>query len=257
MVDSPSNRLEGVQATLLMPLWARSVEARHPEPIVRDEKSVAIVESVDYDFGQFERKLVPIADYCIRSRIIDDLVRPQLEARPDITVVELGVGLDTRFDRLDNGQVRWIEFDLPDVIELRIGRDRQATDAAGSELGKRVVPIRTQSHFAVNSSVVFVGDFILHDVVVGRLKAPMCDAAVLLEQRSQISRRQHARQRARKATTLGNKRCRRNIHAGCELCRVTGFDLLRRNRVGMLAHAVDFYEAVEEFNKRNRRFGAV
>lgn len=119
MVDSQSIQLSGEQATLLMPLWARAVEAKHPRPIVRDEKSVAIVDSVDYDFRRFERQSVPIADYCIRSKIIDQLTTAQLDSRPDSTVVELGVGLDTRFDRLDNGQVRWIEFDLPDVIDLR------------------------------------------------------------------------------------------------------------------------------------------
>jgi len=119
MVDSHAIQLSGAQATLLMPLWARAVEAKHPRPIVRDEKSVAIVDSVDYDFRRFERRSVPIADYCIRSKIIDQLVSAQLETRPDSTVVELGVGLDTRFDRLDNGRVRWIEFDLPDVIDLR------------------------------------------------------------------------------------------------------------------------------------------
>jgi O-methyltransferase involved in polyketide biosynthesis len=33
--------------------------------------------------------------------------------------VELGTGLNTRFDRVDNGQVHWIDLDLPDVIALR------------------------------------------------------------------------------------------------------------------------------------------
>jgi O-methyltransferase involved in polyketide biosynthesis len=34
-------------------------------------------------------------------------------------VVEIGTGLNTRFDRVDNGRVRWIDLDLPDTIELR------------------------------------------------------------------------------------------------------------------------------------------
>jgi len=114
-----ARELTGAQATLLMPLWARAMESRQPKPILRDEKSVAIVESLDFDFGQFEKRSVPIADYCIRSRIIDELVLAQLADQSHSTVVELGAGLDTRFDRLDNGFVRWIEFDLPKVIQLR------------------------------------------------------------------------------------------------------------------------------------------
>jgi len=34
-------------------------------------------------------------------------------------VVHIGCGLDTRFERLDNGQVEWYDLDLPEVIELR------------------------------------------------------------------------------------------------------------------------------------------
>jgi O-methyltransferase involved in polyketide biosynthesis len=34
-------------------------------------------------------------------------------------VVELGTGLNTRFERVDNGQVHWFDLDLPDTIELR------------------------------------------------------------------------------------------------------------------------------------------
>jgi O-methyltransferase involved in polyketide biosynthesis len=33
--------------------------------------------------------------------------------------VDIGCGLDTRFDRLDNGQMTWLGLDLPEVIKLR------------------------------------------------------------------------------------------------------------------------------------------
>ncbi|WP_407662874.1 class I SAM-dependent methyltransferase [Mycolicibacterium helvum] len=52
-------------------------------------------------------------------------------------MVEIGTGLNTRFERTDNGQVRWFDLDLPDTIELRQGfftqTDRQ-TMIAGSAL---------------------------------------------------------------------------------------------------------------------------
>jgi O-methyltransferase involved in polyketide biosynthesis len=34
-------------------------------------------------------------------------------------MVELGTGLNTRFERLDNGRVHWFDLDLPDVMALR------------------------------------------------------------------------------------------------------------------------------------------
>jgi O-methyltransferase involved in polyketide biosynthesis len=49
---------------------------------------------------------------------------------PAAVVVHIGCGLDTRFERVDNGQVEWYGLDLPEVIELRrqlIGGKRSAT----------------------------------------------------------------------------------------------------------------------------------
>ncbi len=112
-------KLTKAQATLLMPLWARASECRHAQPLLRDSKAVEIVESLDFDFNLFVKKGVSQTDFCIRARVLDQLVNEFLTQHPRSTVVEFGVGLDTRFDRLDNGQVQWIELDLPNVIEVR------------------------------------------------------------------------------------------------------------------------------------------
>ncbi len=42
-----------------------------------------------------------------------------LARHPQAVVVHIGCGLDTRFERVDNGRVEWYDLDLPDVIELR------------------------------------------------------------------------------------------------------------------------------------------
>jgi O-methyltransferase involved in polyketide biosynthesis len=55
----------------------------------------------------------------IRTMILDWWVRQFLAEHPEGTVVELGTGLNTRFERTDNGLVRWIDLDLPDTISLR------------------------------------------------------------------------------------------------------------------------------------------
>ena len=55
----------------------------------------------------------------LRSAILDGWARQFITQHPGGTVVELGTGLNTRFDRLDNGTVRWFDLDLPDTIALR------------------------------------------------------------------------------------------------------------------------------------------
>jgi O-methyltransferase involved in polyketide biosynthesis len=42
-----------------------------------------------------------------------------LARNPDAVVVHIGCGLDTRFERVDNGRVEWFDLDVPDVMELR------------------------------------------------------------------------------------------------------------------------------------------
>lgn len=39
-----------------------------------------------------------------------------MDAHPEGLVVNLGAGLDTRFYRLDNGTITWIDIDLPEVV---------------------------------------------------------------------------------------------------------------------------------------------
>jgi O-methyltransferase involved in polyketide biosynthesis len=118
MHDTRDELLSGPQATLLMPLWARAMETRREDAILRDETAVRIVSEITFDFEALRRKQVPVADYCIRSRLVDALVSAEMQRRPRAPVVEFGVGLDTRFDRLHDGR-RWIEMDFPDVMGLR------------------------------------------------------------------------------------------------------------------------------------------
>jgi O-methyltransferase involved in polyketide biosynthesis len=113
------DKLLGAQETLLIPLWARAVEAARPNPILCDPKAVEIVDSLDYDFRKFAGGVASQVGCCLRAKIIDGWIRRFLEEQPQGPVVEIGAGLDTRFERLDNAQVRWFDLDLPDAMEVR------------------------------------------------------------------------------------------------------------------------------------------
>ena len=113
------DKLKGAQETLLIPLWARAVEASRPEPILYDAKAVEVIASLDYDFSKFDPGGGAQTSCCLRAAIIDGWVRQFLQQHPDGTVVEIGAGLDTRFERVDNGRVRWFDLDLPEAMEVR------------------------------------------------------------------------------------------------------------------------------------------
>jgi O-methyltransferase involved in polyketide biosynthesis len=111
-------QLGAVQQTLFIPLAARARESRRKRPVLADHKAVAMVESIGYDTAKYGRGAGG-AITVLRTTIFDYWVRSFLADHPAGTVVELGSGLNTRCERVDNGQVHWIDLDLPDTIELR------------------------------------------------------------------------------------------------------------------------------------------
>ena len=111
-------RLGAVQETLFIPLAARARETQRKHPVLRDPKAVEMVRSIDYDAAKYGRGAGGLVTV-LRTAIIDFWVRSFLAAHPAGTVVEIGTGLNTRFERVDNGQVHWFDLDLPDTIELR------------------------------------------------------------------------------------------------------------------------------------------
>jgi O-methyltransferase involved in polyketide biosynthesis len=118
MAEGTKANLGAVQRTLFFPLLARAQETVRKRPLLRDLKAVELVHAIDFDAATYRQGFMGFA-VVIRTVILDWWVRQFLAAHPDGTVVELGTGLNTRFERTDNGSVHWIDLDLPDTIELR------------------------------------------------------------------------------------------------------------------------------------------
>ncbi|MFH7031010.1 MAG: class I SAM-dependent methyltransferase [Heteroscytonema crispum UTEX LB 1556] len=108
-----------VQKTVLITLWVRAWELRQANPIIRDPKSAEILDAINYDFDKFTTAKNSQISTCLRGLILDSWVRTYLKQYPQSTVVEIGAGLWARFERVNNGKVRWFDLDLPDSMALR------------------------------------------------------------------------------------------------------------------------------------------
>jgi len=110
-----------VQKTLLLPLWGRAVETVKARPLLVDQTAAAILATLDYDFSTIARNISPITQlaWIARSLHTDRTIRDFLAHHPAATIVNLGCGLDTTFERIDNGRLHWYDLDLADVIDLR------------------------------------------------------------------------------------------------------------------------------------------
>lgn len=113
------HNLIGVSETLLIPLWARAVEMKHHNPIVKDDKAVEMMGRIKYDFLKFEERRMPQISIVIRTEILDNATRTFMERHPDGVIISIGCGLDTRYSRLDNGSIYWYDLDLPEPIRIR------------------------------------------------------------------------------------------------------------------------------------------
>jgi O-methyltransferase involved in polyketide biosynthesis len=75
-----------------------------------------MVAELDYDFTKFDGAPTLLASV-LRTLLIDHWVRPFRATGG--TVIEIGAGLNTRFERLDDGRLHWVDIDLPDSMRLR------------------------------------------------------------------------------------------------------------------------------------------
>jgi len=67
------------------------------------------------------KKITAIDDINVRQRSvkIDNFVEAFLKKKPDAIIGNFGCGFCTRFWRIDNGEVKWVNFDLQGIIDLR------------------------------------------------------------------------------------------------------------------------------------------
>ena len=111
--------LKGVPETLLIPLWARAVELKQSNPIIKDNKSSEIIKQIEYDFSKFDKDWPTQLSIAIITELLDNATKTFINKYPDSVIINIGCGLDTRFFRLDNGKIHWYDLDLPEPIQIR------------------------------------------------------------------------------------------------------------------------------------------
>jgi O-methyltransferase involved in polyketide biosynthesis len=122
MSEKSVQDLEGVAETLLITLYIRAMESQRPDALLKDDNAVALVTRMGSTFTRIKQIKMDEEDkvaLILRNREFDRIVRGYLTRNPQAVVVHIGCGLDSRFERVDNGQVEWYDLDLPQVIDVR------------------------------------------------------------------------------------------------------------------------------------------
>ena len=102
--------------------------------VFMNEQGLQILEA-------FKDETRPNTSNVARHRIIDDLLRQELLANPNLTVVIIGAGFDTRAFRLKGGT--WTELDEPQVIAYK--DERLPASTSDNELHRISIDFATDS----------------------------------------------------------------------------------------------------------------
>jgi O-methyltransferase involved in polyketide biosynthesis len=124
--------LSQVSRTAILLLICRAVESEKNNAAFNDPISVLCLERLLSSVSEEDRRWINkhkrmyagLSERDARSGVqrgkaIDSIANRFIAANPGCTVINLACGFDTRFWRIENQNCKFIELDLPDVIDLK------------------------------------------------------------------------------------------------------------------------------------------
>lgn len=122
----PMPQLHAVSETALLTLKSRIIESEKQTPLLSDPKGKEILSKLETLLPAevvervLKRKFSPtLTSYiALRARKYDAYTREFLKEKNGL-VLSLGCGFDTRFWRIGDAELKYVEVDLPEVIALK------------------------------------------------------------------------------------------------------------------------------------------
>src|SRR5690349_7460075 len=120
----------------------RMQDAQSAKPVCGDEYAERFMNDEGLSIlEKFKDEVNPNTSNIARARIVDDLLREALATNPNLRVVIIGCGFDSRAFRLKGGT--WIELDEPQVIAYK--NERLPVSEAQNELQRVPIDFSTES----------------------------------------------------------------------------------------------------------------
>jgi methyltransferase (TIGR00027 family) len=118
--------LSNVSKTAILTLRCRVIESEKKSPVITDPMArfcldrlagwATTAEKALFEKPQPTTLTNPMA---LRARKYDAIANDFIAANPSSTVVNLGCGFDTRYWRIEHARCRYVELDLPEVVEVK------------------------------------------------------------------------------------------------------------------------------------------
>lgn len=122
--------INNISETAFLTLQCHVIDAQSKKPILNDKSSVRTFEILRSYFSKSDRILFKrLFESNVRSNLIkytvlrakkyDSFIVNFLSKFPDAAVVNIGCGLDNRFERIDNDRITFFDLDLPDIMNIK------------------------------------------------------------------------------------------------------------------------------------------
>ena len=112
--------LEGVEKTMLLTLFAKAKHSQQKNHKFYDSKAIEVISKIDYDFSIAEKDKFMQLGTIARTIVLDEMVSDYINSHPECTIVNIASGMDTRFNRIDNGKINWYNIDLENSANYRL-----------------------------------------------------------------------------------------------------------------------------------------
>lgn len=112
--------LHAVPSTLLIPLAARAGGGQcFPWLDCHDAHASDLLDALSVDPAPYLADRATVVNILWRTGLLKTTAQAFFARHPDALGANLGCGLSTHFQWLDNGRNRWLDADLPEVAALR------------------------------------------------------------------------------------------------------------------------------------------
>lgn len=120
-------KLTDVSKTALVTLRSHALESQKSKPLINDpmakyclDKRISLAAEDEKDI-LFDKKLPETltSHIAMRARKYDFIINDFISRNSPCTVINLGCGFDTRYWRIDSSKCKYIELDLPEVIQIK------------------------------------------------------------------------------------------------------------------------------------------
>jgi O-methyltransferase involved in polyketide biosynthesis len=122
--------INDISETAFLTLQCHALDAQSPRPLLYDISAIHTLGLLKGHLADSDRVLYKklfenrvssslITHTALRAKKYDSYIRDFLDQFPEAVVVNIGCGLDHRFERVDNGKILFYDLDLPDIMNIK------------------------------------------------------------------------------------------------------------------------------------------